>query len=363
MNLNKIIQKALNLEWISVEEALLIYTQLPLPELMQVAYLVRKMLHPEPIVSWIIDRNVNITNVCISGCEFCNFHRPLHHQDEFITTFEEYEVKINELFELGGHQLLLQGGMHPKLKLVNYVELFSKLKQRFPKLKLHALGPPEIVFLAKQEGVSYEEVLKQLMQAGLDSLPGAGAEILNDEIRKQISKGKCSVAEWYDVMRVAHKLHLTTTATMMFGHIESKEQRIQQLADIRQVQSEKPSGSQGFISFIPWTFQSENTVLSRKHVFKSVSDEEYIRTIAMSRLMLPNVSNIQPSWLTVGKQIAQLCLWAGANDLGSVMIEEHVVSAAGAKYRISIDVMKDAIAEAGFKAVLRDQQFNIKKEK
>ena len=356
---NKIIQKALDLEWINVDEALEIYTKTPLAELMQAAHSVREKLHPVKNVSWIIDRNVNITNVCVSGCEFCNFHRPLNHCDSFITTQGQYAEKIKELFDLGGNQLLLQGGMHPKLKLMDYVNLFSELKKDFPEVKLHALGPPEIVFLAKQEGLTYSEVLKQLMQAGLDSLPGAGAEILNDNIRKKISKGKCSAFDWFEVMKVAHTLRLTTTATMMFGHIETKEQRIQQLADIRQVQSEKPQDAKGFISFIPWTFQSENTVLAKKHTFDTVSDEEYIRTIAISRLMLPNVPIIQPSWLTVGKQIAQLCLWAGANDLGSVMIEEHVVSAAGAKHRISIEVMKEAIKEAGFTPVMRDQQFNL----
>ncbi|MEI8201501.1 MAG: CofH family radical SAM protein [Bacteroidota bacterium] len=354
-----IIRKALNLEWLSVEEALEIYIQMPFAELMQAAHTLRKKLHPDNIVSWIIDRNVNITNVCVSGCEFCNFHRPLHHCDSFITTNEQYSEKIKELFDLGGNQLLLQGGMHPKLKLLDYMNLFSGLKKAFPEVRLHALGPPEIVFLAKQEGITYKEVLTQLMQSGLDSLPGAGAEILDDSIRKQISKGKCSASEWFEVMRVAHTLRLTTTATMMFGHIETKEQRIRQLADIRQVQSEKPQDAKGFISFIPWTFQSENTVLAHKHTFDTVSDEEYIRTIAISRLMLPNVPNIQPSWLTVGKQIAQLCLWAGANDLGSVMIEEHVVSAAGAKHRISIEVMKDAIKEAGFTPMMRNQQFKL----
>ncbi len=358
-NFDSIIQKAIHLEWINAEEALKVYTHMPLADLMQAAHSLRKKIHPQNVVSWIIDRNVNTTNVCISGCEFCNFHKPLHHKDTFITSRDEYSQKISELFDLGGKQLLLQGGMHPNLKLAYYVDLFSKLKSNFPELKLHALGPPEIVYLAKQEGITFSEVLSQLMHAGLDSLPGAGAEILDSDIRKQISKGKCSAEEWYAVMRAAHQLQLTTTATMMFGHIESKEQRIQQLVDIRQVQSEKPEGAKGFISFIPWTFQSENTVLAKKHSLQVISDEEYIRTIAISRLMLPNVPNIQPSWLTVGKHIAQLCLWAGANDLGSVMIEEHVVSSAGAQHKISIEVMKNAILEAGFQAVMRDQQFNL----
>jgi cyclic dehypoxanthinyl futalosine synthase len=226
---------------------------------------------------------------------------------------------------------------------------------------LHALGPPEIAHIAKLEGLSHTEVLKALMEAGLDSLPGAGAEILNDRVRRLISKGKCGAQEWLDVMRAAHQLGLTTSATMMFGHIETLEERFQHLVDIRQVQSEKPENAKGFIAFIPWPFQDDGTLLKRvKGIKNNVSSEEYIRMIALSRIMLPNILNIQASWLTVGKKTAQLCLHAGANDFGSIMIEENVVSAAGAPHRFTSKGIQEAIRESGFEPQLRNQQYEFR---
>lgn len=231
----------------------------------------------------------------------------------------------------------------------------------YPNLKLHALGPPEIAHITKLEKSTHYEVLKALKEAGLDSLPGAGAEILNDRVRRLISKGKCGGQEWLDVMRAAHQLHLTTSATMMFGHVETNLERMEHFVSIRQVQSEKPADANGFLAFIPWPFQDEGTLLRKlKRARNSCTGDEYVRMIAMSRIMLPNVVNIQASWLTIGKQVAQVCLHAGANDFGSIMIEENVVSAAGAQYRFTAQGIQDAIAEAGYTPQLRTQQYEFR---
>ena len=256
---------------------------------------------------------------------------------------------------------MLQGGHHPDLGLDYYVDLFKELKSLFPDLKLHALGPPEIAHIAKLEQASHIEVLSALKEAGLDSLPGAGAEILSDRVRRLISKGKCGGQEWLDVMRAAHKIGLTTSATMMFGHIETNLERMQHFVDLRQVQSEKPEGAKGFLAFIPWPFQDEDTMLKRiKRARNTCTGDEYVRMIAMSRIMLPNVINIQASWLTVGKQVAQVCLHAGANDFGSIMIEENVVSAAGARFRFTANGIQEAIREAGFSPQLRNQEYDFR---
>jgi cyclic dehypoxanthinyl futalosine synthase len=299
--------------------------------------------------------------VCIANCKFCNFYRIPGHKESYITSLEDYKVKIEETFRYGGEQLLLQGGHHPELGLDYYSNLFRELKKMFPTLKLHALGPPEIAHITKLEKSTHTEVLKALMDAGLDSLPGAGAEILNDRVRRLISKGKCSGQEWLDVMRAAHQLRLTTSATMMFGHVETLEERFEHLVWLRQVQSEKPADAKGFLAFIPWPFQDHGTLLERvKGIRNNVTGTEYIRMIALSRIMLPNIQNIQASWLTVGKQVAQVCLHAGANDFGSIMIEENVVSAAGAPHRFTANGIQDAIREAGFEPKLRNQQYEFR---
>jgi cyclic dehypoxanthinyl futalosine synthase len=359
MKTETIIYKALRHEFLTIGEGRHLFTTLPLAELMMVGNELRKRRHPENQVTWIIDRNVNITNVCISGCKFCNFYRTGGSNEAYITTIPEYCSKIEEMKRLGGNQLLLQGGLHPKLKLGFYEKLFSDLKSRYPEVRLHALGPPEIAWLAKLEKLSFATVLERLVAAGLDSLPGAGAEILVDRVRKSLSPAKCTAGEWLDVMRAAHRLDLTTSATMMFGHIETLEERLEHLVSIRTVQSEKPAGHKGFLSFIPWPFQDDGTVLKEKSgVTNSVTSEEYIRMIAISRIMLPNVDNIQASWLTVGKQTGQLCLHAGANDFGSIMIEENVVSVAGANHSFDAEGIQLAIREAGFEPRQRDQDFN-----
>ncbi len=360
MHIDQLIQRSLRLEFLTVKQGKELFEKLPLGELMQIAHTLRKLHHPEKSVTWIIDRNMNITNACISGCKFCNFYRPVSHSKVYVTPREEYAAKIEELFCIGGNQLLLQGGLHPNLRLSWYEDLFRYLKKQYPSLKLHALGPPEIVHLAKMDHLTPEVVLRRLIDAGLDSLPGAGAEILVDRVRKILSPVKCTTGEWLHVMKAAHKLNLTTSATMMFGHVETLEERLEHLVAIRKVQFEKPSGSKGFLSFIPWPFQDAHTMLKRrKGITNQVTPEEYIRMIAISRILLPNIPNIQASWLTVGKDTAQLCLHAGANDFGSIMIEENVVSSAGATNSFNAEGIQQAIRDAGFIPRRRDQQFNL----
>ncbi len=361
MNTDALLSKALNFEFLSIEEGVHLYHNAPLADLVYTANEMRKVHKKnDPHVTWIIDRNANTTNVCIANCKFCNFFRVPGHAESYITTIEQYKKKIDETYRYGGRQLLLQGGHHPDLGLSYYVDLFSKLKELYPDLKLHALGPPEIAHITKLEKSTHTEVLKALIAAGLDSLPGAGAEILNDRVRRLISKGKCTGKEWLDVMRAAHQLNLTTSATMMFGHIETIEERFEHLVWLRQVQSEKPADAKGFLAFIPWPFQDDGTLLRRiKGIKNNVSGSEYIRMLALSRMMLPNVVNIQASWLTVGKEVAQICLHAGANDFGSIMIEENVVSAAGAPHRFTAQGIQNAIKEAGFIPQLRNQQYDF----
>ncbi len=361
MNIDDLLQRALNLEFLSAEEGVFLFENATTAELMYVGNKLRQHHVPNHVVTWIIDRNSNTTNVCIANCKFCNFYRRPGHEESYITSIDEYKQKIDELFEYGGDQLLLQGGHHPDLGLSFYVDLFRQLKGLYPDLKLHALGPPEIAHITKLEKSTHYDVLKALKEAGLDSLPGAGAEILSDRVRRLISKGKCGGQEWLDVMRAAHQLHLTTSATMMFGHIETNLERMQHYVDLRQVQSEKPVDAKGFLAFIPWPFMDEDTILKKiKRARNTVTGDEYVRMIALSRIMLPNVTNIQASWLTVGKQVAQMCLHAGANDFGSIMIEENVVSAAGANFRFTADGIQKAIVEAGFEPRLRTQQYEYR---
>lgn len=359
MNSEVLLKKAVNLEFLSIEEGVFLFENASTADLMFAANEIRNIKkNNSKKVTWIIDRNLNTTNVCIANCKFCNFYRIPGHAESYITDIATYKRKIEETIKYGGEQLLLQGGHHPDLGLSYYVNLFKELKALFPNIKLHALGPPEIAHITKLEKSTHTEVLKALIDAGLDSLPGAGAEILNDRVRRLISKGKCTGREWLEVMKAAHQLNLTTSATMMFGHVETIYERFEHLVWLRDVQELKPKDAKGFLAFIPWPFQDDGTLLRRvKGVKNHVTSDEYIRMIALSRIMLPNIQNIQASWLTVGKQTAQICLHAGANDFGSIMIEENVVSAAGAPHRFTYKTIQDSIREAGFEPQLRNQQY------
>lgn len=361
MDTTALLKRALEFDFLTKEEGVFLYHNAATAELSYVANELRKMQVPHGKVTWQIDRNVNTTNVCIANCKFCNFFRRPGHPDSYITDIPTYKQKIEETIKYGGDQLLLQGGHHPDLGLDFYANLFRQLKTLYPEIKLHALGPPEIAHVAKLEGIPHIEVLQTLKDSGLDSLPGAGAEILNDRVRRLISKGKCGGKEWLDVMRAAHQINLPTSATMMFGHVETIEERFEHLVWIRTVQAERPENAYGFVAFIPWPFQDDGTLLKKiRGVTNNVSSEAYIRMIALSRIMLPNIKNIQASWLTVGRNTAQLCLHAGANDFGSIMIEENVVSAAGAPHRFTANSIQEAILEAGFEPQLRTQKYDFR---
>lgn len=325
---------------LSKEEAKRLF-RIPLHSLGQLALAMRFRIKPERVVTYVVDRNINYTNICLSGCKFCAFYRAPNSPEGYLLSFEEIAKKIEETIALGGYQILLQGGLHPSLDLSYYESLFTFIKSRFPQIHLHALSPPEIIYLSHQSGLTVEEVLRRLIQAGLDSIPGGGAEILVDRVRKIISPNKCGADEWLMVMEKAHQLGLKTTATMMFGHIETEEEILEHLFKIRDLQSK----TSGFTAFIPWTFQPQNTALS--HLPK-VGSAKYLQVLAISRLVLHNIPNLQVSWVTQGPRIAQLALDFGGNDFGSTMIEENVVAAAGVSHRLSEEELRRYILDAGY---------------
>ena len=308
----------------------------------------RRKLHPEGVVTYIIDRNINYTNFCTEYCTFCAFYRPLGHAEGYVLPKEVIFQKIQETIDLGGTGVLMQGGLHPDLKIEWYEDLMRSIKQRF-KIHLHCFSSPEIVNIAEVSGLSLRATIERLRDAGLDSIPGGGAEILDDDVRRRISRLKCSTQEWADVHLEAHRLGMRTTATMMFGCGETIEQRVNHLDLVRRIQEE----TGGFTAFIPWTFQRENTPLGR-----SVKDEatavEYLKTLAISRLYLGNIEHVQSSWVTQGLKTCQVGLRFGGNDVGSIMIEENVVSAAGAHYRASEEELRRIIRDAGFVPRQRD---------
>ena len=360
-SIDAILERALCREPLTREEAYELYDNAPLQMLCGVADALRRSaVRDADVVTWQIDRNVNITNVCKSGCKFCNFHcKPHEEAKAYITTMAEYRTKIDEALRLGADQLLLQGGLHPRLGIEFYETLFRQIKREYPALRLNALGAPEVSHIAKISNLTTFETLQRLHAAGLDSLPGAGAEILSEDVRKRISPAKPTAREWITVMHEAHKLDIPTTATMMYGHVETPQERVEHLIRLRDLQADVPAGNYGFIAFIPWIFCSHGTQLEKRGVISHFSPLEYIRIIATARLVLNNIRNIQASWLTVGKQTAQLALHSGANDFGSIMIEENVVSSAGASNRFDKEGIQQAIREAGFIPRLRDQLYNI----
>lgn len=358
MNIESISLKISSGSAVTAEEALFLYSDINPSQLFALAQQVRFRHNPQKRVSWQIDRNINYSNVCISGCLFCNFHCKVSDKDHsWETTHEEYKQKIDELFARGGDQVLLQGGLHPNFDITYYEDLFRMLKSINPLLKLNALGPPEVWHIARISKLSIKETLRRLVDAGLDSLPGAGAEILDDSIRKKISPAKPSAHAWLEVMKEAHKMGLGTTATMVYGHIETVEQRIEHLIALRNLQSEKPQGVPGFRAFIGWPMQTKGTKLGELHSIEPLTPVEHLKMIALARIILYNIPHIQVSWLTIGKELAKVALHCGADDMGSIMIEENVVSSTGSGYRSDEEEMQRVIKEAGFEPWLRNQDY------
>jgi cyclic dehypoxanthinyl futalosine synthase len=313
---------------------------------------VRRRLHPHGIVSYIIDRNINYTNFCTEYCSFCAFYRPMGHQEGYVLDHETICAKIQETVDLGGTGVLMQGGLNPDLKIEWYEALLRVIKQRFPNVWMHCFSAPEIQCIAQVSGLSLTGAIARLRDAGLDSIPGGGAEILDDEVRQRISRLKCTTSEWIDVHLAAHRLGMRTTATMMFGCGETIEQRVNHLEALRRIQEE----TGGFTAFIPWSFQRENTSLGRA-VKEEATGVEYLKTLAISRLYLENIVNVQSSWVTQGLKTCQVGLRFGGNDVGSIMIEENVVSAAGARHRASEEELRRIIRDAGFIPKQRDSLY------
>ena len=343
--IESILNKTIKNDRLSEKEALIFYHEADLLELAHCANAVRQRLHPEPIVTYVVDRNINYTNICLSECRFCAFYRPTDHADAYVISEADLKQKITETIELGGTQILLQGGIHPEMSLDDHADLLRFIKAHF-KIHIHGFSPPEIHQMAVKANLSLKETITILMDAGLDSIPGGGAEILMDRVRQKISPGKCSADQWLEVMRVAHQLGLRSSATMMFGHIETPEEMVGHLAKIRSLQDE----TGGFTAFIPWTFQPKNTQIE----VSPTSSAVYLKVLALSRLFLDNIPNVQASWVTQGAKIAQVALAFGANDLGSTMIEENVVAAAGVKFRLPKEEMIRLIETAGYAARQRD---------
>lgn len=309
----------------------------------------RRRLHPDNVVTYIVDRNINYTNFCTEYCTFCAFYRPLDSAEGYIQPMESIYQKIDETLALGGTGVLMQGGLHPHLKMDYYENLLSSIKRRYPKLHLHCFSAPEIINISEVSNLTLRETIQRLMDSGLDSIPGGGAEILDDEVRKRIARLKCVSAEWVEVHRTAHQLGLRTTATMMFGCGETFEHRVNHLETVRQLQEE----TGGFTAFIPWIFQRANTSLG-SFVKEEATSTDYLKTLAVSRLYLDNIENIQASWLTPGLKICQIALRFGGNDVGSILIEENVVSAAGCRNTTNEPELRRMIADAGYRPVKRD---------
>jgi len=333
----------------SRDEAIELIEHADLTTLGVMADLVRRERHPDRVVTYIIDRNVNYTNFCNAFCSFCAFYRPPHHAEGWTIPYEEIEKKVAETYALGGNQILLQGGHNPKLKIDYYEDLFTRLKARFPDLWLHALSAPEVIHIRNVSRLTLPETLRRLRAAGMDSLPGGGAEILVDDVRKRLMKNKASGAEWIEVHETAHAMGMRSTATMMFGHIESRTDRIDHLLMLRDLQDR----TGGFTAFIGWTFQPGHTELGGKEA----TTAEYLRTMAVARIVLDNFVNLQASWVTQGPKVGAASLAFGVNDMGSTMIEENVVSAAGTVHHMNEPEIVAAVRDAGFTPVRRNMLY------
>lgn len=345
-----ILEKSLQNKRLSSQECLKLFSAKELTSLGMAADEISRRKHPENYRTYIIDRNINYTNICTSGCKFCAFYREVEQRDTYIISRDSLCKKIEETLSLGGRQILMQGGLHPSLKLDFYVDLLKSIKTKYD-IHIHAFSPPEIIHFSKLNNLPVRDIIQKLNEAGLDSVPGGGAEILVNRCRNLLSPNKCTAQEWLDVMREAHKLGMRTTATMMFGHIETIEERIEHLEKIRELQDE----TGGFTAFIAWTFQPKNTQIHTS----LLGSYDYLKTIAISRLYLDNIENIQASWVTQGSKIAQLSLKFGANDMGSTMIEENVVRAAGVSYQMDKEEIESLIKDLGYEAMQRDLYYRI----
>ncbi len=350
--IDEILDKAVAGQRLSCDEGLRLLQSHDLAALGRAADEVTRRLHPESYRTYNIDRNINYTNVCSAVCDFCAFYRPPKHPEGYVLERDELLEKIKETVELGGDQILMQGGLHPEFKLDWYEELLRDIKSHFPGVNVHGFSPPELHAFTKVSKISIEEVLTRLKAAGLGSIPGGGAEILVDRVRREMTRGKVMTDDWLNVMRVWHQLGGRSTATMMFGHIETLEERIEHLDRLRQLQDE----TSGFTAFICWTFQPENTDMS--HI-PPTGSFEYLKTQAVSRLFLDNFPNIQSSWVTQGMKIGQLALFYGANDMGSLMIEENVVAEAGTVHFLSLQQIRDCISELGFEPRQRNVYYDL----
>lgn len=348
MALQTIIQKIQTRQRLDSAEAFELYREGDFYLLGRLAHGVRLEKHPEPIVSYVVDRNINYSNVCVCGCRFCAFFRAPGQEGGYLLGKEELAKKIEETLSLGGTQILMQGGHHPDLPLAFYEDMLRFIKSRYP-IHVHSFSPPEIVHFSRLEGTDVATVIARLRAAGLDSIPGGGAEILVDSVRKRVSPNKCSAGEWLGVMEEAHRQGLRTTATMMFGHEEEPFHRIEHLLALRELQDR----TGGFTAFIPWAFQPMHTGIDRP----AETAVSYLRLLAVSRIVLDNFDNIQASWVTMGPKVAQLALHFGANDFGSTMIEENVVAATGVHFRLSIDEIRRTIASAGFEPRQRTMSY------
>jgi cyclic dehypoxanthinyl futalosine synthase len=315
---------------------------------------VRQRLHPGNVVTYQIDRNINYTNFCTEYCSFCAFYRPVGSPEGYLQPLDSIYQKIDETLALGGTGILMQGGLHPDLKIDYYQNLLSSIKRRYPKLHLHCFSAPEVLNIAEVSGLPLRDTIQRLMDAGLDSIPGGGAEILDDEVRRRIARLKCSTEEWLAVHRTAHQLGLRTTATMMFGCGETFEQRVNHFERLRQLQEE----TGGFTAFIPWIFQRENTSLGN-FLKEEATAVDYLKTLAVSRLYLDNILNLQASWLTPGFKLCQIALRFGGNDVGSILIEENVVRSAGVTRTSSEAQLRRLIADAGFRPIKRDTLYRV----
>jgi cyclic dehypoxanthinyl futalosine synthase len=334
---------------LNLEDAWSIYQQADFHLLGHTAHRIRLRKRPEQYVSYVVDRNINYSNICVCGCRFCAFHRPAGHEEGYVLSREELASKIEQTISLGGTQILMQGGHHPDLPLSFYEDMLGFIKDRYA-IHIHAFSPPEIVHFSKIEKIPVADVIKRLRAAGLDSIPGGGAEILVNSVRERVSPNKCSVEEWLGVMEEAHGQGLRTTATMMFGHLEETKDRLRHLFALRELQDR----TGGFTAFIPWAFQSLNTAIAGRPTETAIV---YLRLVAMARIVLDNFDNIQASWVTMGPKVAQVALHFGANDFGSTMIEENVVAAAGAHFRLSIDEIRKIISAAGFTPMQRTMDY------